>query len=541
MTVVGIDLGTTYSAVARLDEMKKPDVLSNFEGTLFTPSVVYFENNQKVVVGEHAKNSSEIYPENVVEFVKNHMGSDRTWNFFGESYSPSKISAIILQKLKQDAEEAMGKPVTGAVITVPAIFGEAQRNATREAAAIAGLEVISLLDEPVAAALNYGLAKSTNQSPQNILVYDLGGGTFDLTIIRLSLDKLTMLHTKGDRMLGGKLWDDKIIEYVATCFKEKHDDDPLDNLDTRQYLRLIAEKAKKQLTAKEKAAITCHYGGKMERVEITREIFEELTADLLERTETITALAIKALVEKGDITGWGDIDQVLLVGGASKMPQVSRMVQNLSGKKPRLADPDLAVAKGAALFSEMEIAKGFEETGDSSKLQEHGIGPDELALLPQKDVVPVCSFALGQKLRVVTSGNGSSGNGNEEVGRDGPQYVNQVLIHKNSQLPAHGKDVCFTIYPNQSSVKITVLEGDDPDPDRCFVIGEGAIVNIPDGLPAESPVEVEFTLTKESLIQVTAKELTYGTVCQFELKREQGQSEEALMKQVVELAQKQIE
>jgi len=211
MAVVGIDLGTTYSAVATLDEMKKSLVLLNADGGNYTPSVVFFESEKNIVVGEHAKNTSEVYPERVAQFVKNDMGSDRTWKFFGKAYRPEEISAMILQKLKQDAEAALEKPITGAVITVPAIFGEAQRNATRDAAKIAGLQVIAILEEPVAAALNYGLARAGGiKETQNILVYDLGGGTFDVTIMRVSENSVTMLYTGGDRKLGGKLWDDEI-------------------------------------------------------------------------------------------------------------------------------------------------------------------------------------------------------------------------------------------------------------------------------------------------------------------------------------------
>ena len=194
MPVVGIDLGTTYSAVAYLDEMKKPLIAPNAEGDNFTPSVVFFENRNNIVVGKEAKNSAEVYPERVVQFVKNHMGhtgKGHSWTMDGEEHEPEKISAMVLRKIKTDAETKMGKPITGAVITVPAIFSEAARNATREAAAIAQIEVVDILDEPVAAALSYGLAPGASaRKTENVIVYDLGGGTFDLTILRISKDEI---------------------------------------------------------------------------------------------------------------------------------------------------------------------------------------------------------------------------------------------------------------------------------------------------------------------------------------------------------------
>ncbi len=527
MAVVGIDLGTTYSAVATLDEMKKPLVLLNTDGGNYTPSVVFFESEKNIVVGEHAKNTSEVYPERVAQFVKNDMGSDRTWKFFGKAYRPEEISAMILQKLKQDAEAVLEKPITGAVITVPAIFGEAQRNATRDAAKIAGLEVIAILEEPVAAALNYGLARAGGiKETQNILVYDLGGGTFDVTIMRVSENSVTMLYTGGDRRLGGKLWDDEIMGYVATRFAERHGADPRDGPDSRQSLRLAAENAKRQLTQKEKAAIKCDHAGNTERVELTREQFDELTAHLLKRTETACDLAVAELVEKGDLSGWDDIHQVLLVGGSSKMPQVTKMMQRLSGREPKLHEPDLAVAKGAALFSEMELLRVAQLTGDAANLQRHGIGAHDAALLPKTKVTRVCSFALGNKCL---------------KSRSTDEYVNEVLIQKNTTLPAKGKGTFYTIRPDQRSVEIIVLEGDDPDPERCIELGKGVITGIPSGLPDESPVEVTFELTDESVIRVTAIETMHDTRCDFELKRKTGQTAMDIRQAADDLARKTIE
>jgi molecular chaperone DnaK len=535
MPVVGIDLGTTYSEVAVLDEMKKPVVVPNAEANNTTPSVVFFEDKNNIVVGEHAKNSSEAYPDMVVQFVKNHMGfagDGHTWNFFGEIYGPEKISAIILRKLKKDAEASLGKLITGAVITVPAIFGEQQRNATKEAAEIAGIEVIAILDEPVAAALNYGLARGAGTKTQNILVFDLGGGTFDLTIMRVSENSIAMLYTGGDRMLGGKLWDDKIIEYVAAGFMEKYLSDPQHDKYAYQNLRIAAEHAKRQLTQMKKAAISCDHNGQTLRVEITRDKFEELTADLLARTETITDLALEAVVEKEGLRGWEDVHHVLLVGGSSKMPQISALLKRLSGKEPELFEPDLAVAKGAALFSEMELLRVARVTGDDSNLRVHGLTPGDAVLLPKAKISRVCSFAVGTKFIKNWSG--------QTLHPDEYEYGNEVLIPRNTSLPAKGKGTFSTIVPDQRRILVTVLDGDNPDPAHCDMLGEGVIKDIPTGLPAGSPMDVTFELTEESLIHVTAIETTHGTSVTFEVQRDVGLSPAAVKRAAQELACKTV-
>lgn len=525
MPVVGIDLGTTYSAVAYLDEMKKPLIAPNAEGDNFTPSVVYFETRDNIVVGKEAKNVSQADPHLSVEFAKNFMGKDHSWPIHGEKHRPENISAIILRKLKADAEQHLGQPITGAVITVPAIFGEAERNATREAAAIAQIEVIDILDEPVAAALSYGLAQGPGAGKsETILVYDLGGGTFDVTIMRVSQNEISMLYTDGDRQLGGKLWDDEIMNYVAAAFEKEHGADPHDDPGSCQTLRNAAEQAKRSLTSKEKAVIKCDHAGKSLRVELTRSEFEKMTARLLERTETVCQIAVDKVAEKGKIRGWDSIDHVLLVGGSSRMPQVPSMVQRLSGKEPKLLDPDLAVAKGAAVYSEMKLLRLAKESGDDSALARHGIDAADAALLPRTKVSRVCSFALGTKVR--------SG--------DSEQFVNAMLIERNSPLPAKGKDTFYTIEDGQRGILIEILEGEDPDPEHCTHLGKGSITGIPPGLPKGSPVEVTVKLDDESVIDVHAVETTHRTTCAFTLKRDVGQDKTAIRKAANELARKTV-
>jgi molecular chaperone DnaK len=515
MPVVGIDLGTTYSAVAYLDDAKKPIVVPNAEGGNFTPSAVYFETSDNIVVGEQAKNVSEVDPHLVVQFVKNFMGKKHTWNIHGRDHRPEIISAMILRKLKADAGQNLGQPITGAVITVPAIFGEAERNATREAAAIAAIEVIDILDEPVAAALSYGLAQRPGtKKGENVLVYDLGGGTFDVTIMRVSENEISMLYTDGDRQLGGKLWDDEIMNHVATVFGKQHGTDPHDDPVSCQTLRNAAEQAKRGLTSKEKTILKCDHAGKSVRIEITRDEFEKMTARLLNRTETVCANTLAKVVEKGELGGWQSIDQILLVGGSSRMPQVPEMVRRLTGKEPKLLDPDLAVAKGAAIYSEMKLFRVAKETGDESALERHGIDASDAALLPRSKVNRVCSFALGTKV----------------LDGDTRKYINSILVGRNAPLPAKGKDSFVTTEDNQRAVRIEILDGEDPDPEHCITIGQGAITNIPAGLPKGSPLDITVELTDESLIHVHAIETTHGTSCTFELKREVGLDKNAIQK-----------
>ncbi len=510
MAIVGIDLGTTMSAIARLDEMGKPQVIPNSEGDLITPSVVLFEDKTNKVVGKVAKQSSVAYPDRVVEFVKNEMGKATKWEFFGEPYSPEDISAIILRRLKADAEQTLGEPVERAVITVPAIFGEAERNATKSAGRIAGLDVIALLDEPVAAALSYGFGRETgSDEAQNVLVYDLGGGTFDLTVMRIAGNKIKMLATDGDRRLGGRDWDDKIIEFVARQFEAEHGVDPKADLECFQDLRNRAENAKKTLTRLRQTRIICQYGGKTSRVELTREKFNELTADLLSQTETTCQVVVSSLQASGKLPGgWGDIHHVLLAGGSSRMLQVQEMLGRISGKTPEMLEVDLVVAQGAALYSVMKVIQEAEETGKTAELEKLGLPAGVEDLLARKEVTRVCSFALG----IVAL---------DEKRRE----QNAVLIERNTELPADKTRPLGTSEDNQTEILITVLEGEDRDPALCLKLGEGHITEIPSGLPKSSPVDITFRLTDESRVEVTAVEKTHGKRCQFELAREVGKSE----------------
>ncbi len=506
MAIVGIDLGTTYSVVAKVNELGKPEILPNQDsGTLLTPSVVFFESEKVTVVGDVAKNTAESDPEHVVQFVKNYMGRSKTWQFFGRAYIPEQISALILTKLRQDAENYLDEPITQAVITVPAIFGDAERTATKEAAKIAGIKVLSIVNEPVAAAISYGFGRRGGiKESKNVLVYDLGGGTFDITVIRISENCVKVLHTEGDRLLGGKLWDDAIIHYVADCFQSKHGADPRRDAATLQDLRSRAEQAKKNLSQKEKQVIVCNHAGQALEIEMTRSKFEALTVDLLDRTKATTEWVMQQLIATGKLAGWPEIDQVLLVGGSSKMPQVAKMMQQLSGQEPKLHDPDLAVAKGAALYGVMQLVIEEQKTGNPVP-DDIGVDPPLMGGL-MVQVENTCSQAIGI----------------ESIDRDDDRLItNRIIIPKNAELPARVTQRFKTSTDSKVVVQIPILQGDDPDPERCERLGEFYITGIPPGLPKGSPIEITIEVdNNEALIRGRAIETTYNTECIFEIRRE---------------------
>ena len=373
--VVGIDLGTTFSAIAHIDEYGQPEIIPNAESDRITPSVVMFEDDL-VTVGKIAKQNARAVPEQIVEFVKREMGKSKETffrNFDDKNYSPEELSALILTKLKQDAEAYLNAEITDAVITVPAYFRDAEREATRNAGKIAGLNVLQVLNEPTAAALAYGIDQLGTD--QNVFVFDLGGGTFDATLMKVSQSTIQMLATNGDHKLGGKDWDDKIITYVAEMFEIEHGENPLQDLHTYQDLQLNAIGAKESLSRREKARIVCGYNGKTTRVELTREKFQELTAALLERCRVLCDIVLA----EGNTT-WTDIDTVLLVGGSTRMPMVQEMLAIISGKKinPNEINPDEAVALGAAIQGTLrQISEEDAATADmSAAVIEQFIGPD---------------------------------------------------------------------------------------------------------------------------------------------------------------------
>ncbi len=351
----GIDLGTTYSCIAYVDEFSKPVIIPNSENSRVTPSVVFFDGDE-IIVGDVAKENSKVYPEDVVSFIKRSMGDEFfIFNHRDKDYKPEEISALILKKLVKDANEHLGEEINDVVITCPAYFGINEREATKNAGIIAGLNVKQIINEPTAAAISYGMEKSKDKV---VIVYDLGGGTFDITMIDVKDEEIKVIGTGGDHNLGGKDWDDAIIRFVVEKFREETglEDDILEDPDTAQDLALQAEKAKKTLSTREKAPIVVTYGGQRAKIILTREKFDEITKDLLDRTITLT----KEMMQEAKKKNYESFDEFLLVGGSSRMPQVLEAVSSeFKDLEPRLFDPDESVAKGAAIFA-WKLALGDE-------------------------------------------------------------------------------------------------------------------------------------------------------------------------------------
>lgn len=491
--VVGIDLGTTFSVIAHINEHGQPEIIPNLESDRITPSVVLFEDDL-VTVGKIAKQNAKAVPEDIVEFIKREMGKSRT-DFFrtfnGKDYSPEELSAILITKLKQDAEVYLNEEITDAVITVPAYFHDGEREATRNAGKIAGFNVLQILNEPTAAALAYGIDQLG--SNQNVFVFDLGGGTFDVTIMRVSDTEIQMLATNGDHRLGGKDWDDKIITYVAEMFEIEHGENPLDDLHTYQDLQLDAIGAKESLSQRQRALIVCGYNGKTSRVELMREKFETLTTDLLERCRTLCDIVLS----EAEMT-WQDIDKILLVGGSTRMPMVQQMIRTLSGKdiNPHEVNPDEVVALGAAIQGTLrQITEGTAETAEMPEaVVERFIGPDGT---PKVTVTDGATHNLG--LVVLNARR---------------EYIIHVMIPKMTPIPCNIADKFLTVDVNQPSVLIEVVQGLEQDQLKTeiplfdeYKLGE-CTLELPPGLPQGSQIEVNYRYNLDQNLEVTAKSLT---------------------------------
>jgi molecular chaperone DnaK len=470
---IGIDLGTTFSVAAYLDPQGRPTSILNSHGDLLTPSVVLFEEGG-VVVGKEAVAASVLEPERLADCVKRDMGAKAyRKKVNSREMPPEVISAMILRQLKTDAERRLG-PLTHAVITVPAYFDEPRRRATVDAGRLAGLEVLDIINEPTAAALAYayhlGLLDRQGQwkdeKPFKALVYDLGGGTFDITVVELKSGSFRALATDGDVYLGGKDWDAKLVEMAAGRFQKEHGTDPRSDPVSLQELTLAAEAAKRTLSERARALLVVNHRGQRLKVEISREEFEDATAPLLERTRVTTEL----VVEQAALT-WPEIDRVLLVGGSTRMPMVTRMIQELTGKVPDASlAADEAVAHGAAVYASL--------------------------LRPQPDA-PATGFAI-------TNVNSHS-LGLSVIEPTTKTRLNQILIPKNTPLPHSVTRHFKTEKPGQRSVLLSVLEGESENPHDCTQIGEGIIRDLPADLPAGWPVEVTYTYRANGRLRIVGK------------------------------------
>ena len=515
--VFGIDLGTTYSCVASVDDYGRPVVHFNADSQPTTPSVVLFDSATDVVVGVQAKRNARVRPEEAVSLVKRHMG-DAEWRFraFGQDYSAPAISSQILKALARDAEVASGEPVEQVVVTVPAYFGQSEREATKLAAELAGLTVVDIINEPTAAAFTYGFG--SDGANETVLVYDLGGGTFDTTVIRLADRRIDVVATDGDHELGGADWDDRLAEHLCRAFVAQCPDlgDPLDDSYGAQDVLNEAEQAKQSLSQRESVDVLIVYGGGRASITLTRAEFEQLTGALLERTIDLTRTVLAAAADKGVPV----VDTVLLVGGMAKMPAVAARLTEAFGVEPILHDPDLAVAKGAALYGqkkEMEayvvadlVAGGvLDDTADVTSLaqvaaadlaaavaataREYGLASEAVAALVSTEVSNVTSRAFG--LLAV---------------HDDSQTVQSVfLAHQNDALPIEVEQTFYTVDDDQDHVRVRVVEQASGvesvvEHDNKVVV-EGVIGGIPCGHPRGTPVHVTFAMRRDQTIQVVAR------------------------------------
>ena len=496
--VVGIDLGTTFSAIAHVNEHGQEEIIPNAESDRITPSVIMFEDDL-VTVGKIAKQNASAVPEQIVEFVKREIGTSKeefSREFEDKTYSAEELSALILQKLKQDAEAHLDAEVTDAVITVPAYFKDAEREATRNAGKIAGLNVLHVMNEPTAAALAYGV--DVHGSDQNVFVFDLGGGTFDVTVMKVSGSELEMIATNGDHRLGGKDWDDQIIVHVAQMFEEEHGENPLQDLHAYQDIQLNAISAKESLSQRQKARIVCNYNGKSSRIELTREKFQELTNDLVQRCSALCGVVLS----EAEMT-WEDIDLVLLVGGSTRMPMIQEMITEISDKEinPQEVNPDDVVALGAAIQGTLrqieEVANDTSNTNALAEIPEavkdRFIGPKgELAI----KVVDGATHHLGVVL----------------VKSDAVTRYAHLMIPKMTPVPCEVQDTFYTVADNQPGVQVEVIQGLEQDQlideipqfEEIYKLGECEL-GLPPGMPANTPFEVTYKYNLDQTLEVTAK------------------------------------
>lgn len=485
--VIGIDLGTTNSCVAVM-EGGEPVVIANAEGNRTTPSVVAFKNGERIV-GEAAKRQAITNPDNTVISIKRHMGSTHKETLEGNQYTPEQLSAMILQKLKADAEAYLGQPVTQAVITVPAYFNDSQRQATKDAGKIAGLEVLRIVNEPTAAALAYGMEKTEDQT---VLVFDLGGGTFDVSILELSEGFFEVKATSGDNKLGGDDFDQVVMDYLVSEFKKEHGIDLSKDRMAQQRLKDAAEKAKKDLSGVLTTTISLPFitadatGPKHLEMNLTRAKFEELTAELVERTMGPTRQALK----DAGLTP-SELNRVILVGGSTRIPAVQEAIKKFTGKEPHKGvNPDEVVALGAAVQAGVL-------TGDVK----------DVVLL---DVTPL-------SLGIETLGG-----------------VFTKLIDRNTTIPTSKSQVFSTAADNQTSVEIHVLQGERQMANDNKSLGRFTLSDIPPAPRGIPQIEVSFDLDANGIVNVRAKDLGTGKEQRITITSNSGLSDDEIDRMVKE-------
>ena len=483
---VGIDLGTTFSAVARIDPATgKPTIIKNSFDSATTPSVLCFEKNGNVLFGEDAKNMQSVGDTNAIAFFKRSMGKDMfSVDFHGKSYDATALSSILLKKLKEEAEEQIGEKIDAAVITVPAYFTHKEREATIKAGQMAGLEVIAIINEPTAAAFAYGLNEKKYE--QTVLIFDLGGGTFDVTLAKINQNEISILGSDGDHELGGKDWDDCIARYLASEFYEQYGVDISEDPEMVASLLVTAENTKKQLTSKDVVSVPITYGNVRGTIDITEEIFESISQFLIGTTKEVT----ERLLDSVGVS-WSQVDGVILVGGSTRMRMIHNYVYEMSGKPPLGGvNVDEAVALGAAIRANItDKGQVVASLGGARK-------SDALpAILGAKAVSDVTAHSLGMIA----------------VSPDGESYINSIIIKKNTRIPASNtKSFNFRTRAKDNELEVYVLQGEHTRPLDNTLIHKYVITGIERTSTPQAVIDVTYHYTENGVIEVSAVQKETG-------------------------------
>ena len=506
---IGIDLGTTFCAVCQLNNSGVPVAIKNLEGQVTTPSIVVLGENGNVVVGPSPDRLTQSDPHRVVQSIKREMGSSRfKLDYMGRQLTPEFISGLILKKLKVDAEKQLG-PVANAVITVPYYFNDLCRRATQNAGQIAGLNVVDIINEPTAATLAYAWLKGELgrtegvEKEKTIMVYDLGGGTFDVTVVHYTSTQFRVIATDGDVRLGGLDWTQRIVDHVADSFIKRDRFDPRKDPHHKLLFEQRCERAKRSLSTSSQVVVDLPLpGNQFLSASLSRAEFETITSDLIQRTRDTTELVLEqAKIEPNQL------DEILLVGGSTHMPIVSWMLRNMTSKSPsRDLNPDLAVAQGAAIHAAILEARAG---GDQTSMA-HPV----IKRLRGIRATDVNSHSLGV---VVADPNHSS------------RQVNHIMIPRNSAIPKRVSQRFVTTLSNPSSITLQLVEGESAEIDACTSIGEFRIMGLPPNLPAGSPVELTYSYDSRGRIHATARELHSNCVGTLELVRSTGLTDAGLV------------
>lgn len=491
---IGIDLGTTFSVASYIDESGDAKIVTNSEGNRTTPSVIFLDEDE-VIVGQPAKDEKGFTPEAVFDLVKRSMGKKTTFDYNGKEYSPEHLSSFILKKLIKDTEKVTNQKVEGAVITVPAYFNDAERQATIDAGRIAGIDVLAVINEPTAAGIAYGTAEAGENKKERVLIYDFGGGTFDITLLDIDGSKIEILATEGDLKLGGADIDNVIIEYIIEAIEEELDYDVDDDMELYAEITVEAERIKKGLSAKEKETIKLKVDGSNFKREYTKGQFEESIRGIVERTLTYINACLH---EKG--IKLEEVDKVLMVGGSTRVPLVGQLLEEHIGTPVSCElNPDEVVAQGAAILANID---SYEEV-NSSDLTEKQKSIKEI------EVVDVASHGLGMVFK------------NEESG----ERYNRVLLSKNEKLPAVVTKDTAPGSAGQRSIIIEVTQGDFEELDYVDIIGDSEIL-LPSNVGKGYGIQIKMSIDNNGCIAVDAYEkATMNHLGSFEIERQANLSE----------------